>query len=105
ASLIDNCFTPGTIVVTNIGNSNVIAPNGPLSDVTSSLEPTDNGEVCKLPYQIDSYDWDMYFCNEGYCPTETSSNSTCKSGKFGFVQLLTNDKKSFQLKTESDGIN
>ncbi|CAF3643907.1 unnamed protein product [Rotaria sordida] len=102
ASLIDNCFTPGTIVVTNIGNSNVIAPNGPLSDVTSSLEPTDNGEVCKLPYQIDSYDWDMYFCNEGYCPTESSSNSTCK---FGFVQLLTNDKKSFQLKTESVGIN
>ncbi|CAF0972053.1 unnamed protein product [Rotaria sp. Silwood1] len=102
ASLIDNCFTPGTIVLINVGNLTVTPPNRPLSDVNSILEPTDNGEICKLPYQIDPYNWDMYFCNNGYCPTKSYSNSTCK---FGFVQLLTNDKKSFKLKTDSGGIN
>ncbi|CAF4237264.1 unnamed protein product, partial [Rotaria sp. Silwood2] len=105
AVALDNCFTTTISVVSNVGNPNSLAPNGALSDVTSSLTPTDNGEVCKLPYKVGTYNWDMYFCNKDSCPTASSSNSTCKAGKFGSVQLSNNDKKSYQLKTESGGIN
>ncbi|CAF4701681.1 unnamed protein product, partial [Rotaria socialis] len=79
-------------------------PTGPLSDVTSSLKPTDSGEACKLPYKVGSFSWDMYFCNRGYCPTENNSNSTCKPGKFSSLLLNNNIERSFQLKTESGGI-
>ncbi|CAF4850917.1 unnamed protein product [Rotaria sp. Silwood2] len=105
AVALDNCFTTTISVVSNVGNPTNIAPNGALSDVTSSLTPTDNGEVCKLPHKVGTFNWDMYFCNKGTCPTASSSNSTCKAGKFGSVQLSNNDKKSYQLKTESGGIN
>lgn len=64
----------------------------------------------------------MYFCNAGFCPTKSSSNSTCQSGqfnvsktilffttiflvgKFGNVPLSNNDTLSFQLKVSNDGI-
>ncbi|CAM4940976.1 unnamed protein product [Rotaria socialis] len=83
------------------------APNLPTSNslnVTSSLKPTDSGEACKLPYKVGSFSWDMYFCNRGYCPTENNSNSTCKPGKFSSLLLNNNIERSFQLKTESGGI-
>ncbi|CAF4375258.1 unnamed protein product, partial [Rotaria magnacalcarata] len=57
-------------------------PNGPLSDVTSIITPTENGELCKLPYRINHYSWDMYFCNEDYCETATKPNSKCASGDY-----------------------
>ncbi|CAF4351682.1 unnamed protein product [Rotaria socialis] len=104
ATSADNCFTSTINVAANIGNPNAIAPAGPLSDVTSSLKPTDSGEACKLPYRVGSFSWDMYFCNRGYCPTENNSNSTCKPGKFSSLSLNNNIKNSFQLKTESGGI-
>ncbi|CAF2615534.1 unnamed protein product [Rotaria sp. Silwood2] len=124
ASVIDNCFTPGTVALSHVADPTTISPSGPLSDVTSSckkiyisafllevlnihvylVKPTNNGELCKLPYRIGSNNWGMYFCNKGYCPTENSLNSTCKSGKFASISLLNNDKKSFQLKTASGGI-
>ena len=44
------------------------------------VKPTNNGELCKLPYRMDSNDWDMYFCNRGYCPTESNSKSQCEPG-------------------------
>ncbi|CAF4759384.1 unnamed protein product, partial [Rotaria socialis] len=68
------------------------------------VKPTDSGEACKLPYRVGSFSWDMYFCNRGYCPTENNSNSTCKPGKFSSLSLNNNIKNSFQLKTESGGI-
>ncbi|CAF3801990.1 unnamed protein product [Rotaria socialis] len=104
ATSANNCFTSTINVAANIGNPNAVVPNGPLSDVTSSLKPTDSGEACKLPYKVGSFSWQMYFCNRGYCPTENNSNSTCKPGKFSSVSLNDNIKKSFQLKTESGGI-
>ncbi|CAF0769183.1 unnamed protein product [Rotaria sordida] len=105
ASTTDNCFTTTINIVSSVGNPGTLAPNGALSDVTSSLTATGNGELCNIPYRIGTFNWDMYFCNRGYCPTESSSNSTCKPGKFGSVQLITNDKRSYQLKTGSSGIN
>ncbi|CAF5192669.1 unnamed protein product [Rotaria magnacalcarata] len=104
ATSVDNCFTSVINVAANIGNPSAVTPSGPLSDVTSSLKPTDSGEACKLPYKVGSFSWNMYFCNKGYCPTENNSNSTCKPGKFSSVSLTDNNKKSFQLKTESGGI-
>jgi hypothetical protein len=101
ATSADNCFTSTINVVANIGNPTAVTPNGPLSDVTSSckikfvihhifslysifyvnlVKPTDSGEVCKLPYKVGSFTWQMYFCNKEYCPTENSSNSTCRPG-------------------------
>ncbi|CAM4940980.1 unnamed protein product [Rotaria socialis] len=104
ATSADNCFTSTINVAANIGNPTAVVPTGPLSDVTSSLKPTDSGEACKLPYKVGSFSWDMYFCNRGYCPTENNSNSTCKPGKFSSLLLNNNIERSFQLKTESGGI-
>jgi hypothetical protein len=53
------------------------------------VKSTNNGESCKLPYRIDSNDWDMYFCNTGYCPTESNPNSQCKPGWFNADKYLT----------------
>ena len=83
-----------------------------------SVKPTADGEVCQLPYQVQNYTWQMYFCNRGYCPTANSQNSTCakgisimfgnswqwtvfsRLGKLGRIQLSTFDINSFRLKTE-----
>ena len=70
----------------------------PLSDVTSiskinvhylflcqipliPAKPTNDGQLCAVPYKVGNFTWDMYFCNQGYCPTTMSPNSTCKLGK------------------------
>ncbi|CAF4162787.1 unnamed protein product, partial [Adineta steineri] len=100
----ENCFTSTITLTTNVGNANNLVPNGALSDVSSIIKPTANGEMCILPYKVGTYTWDMYFCNKGFCPTASNPNSTCTTGKFGSTQLTNNDKKVFQLKTESDGI-
>ncbi|CAF3472404.1 unnamed protein product [Rotaria sp. Silwood1] len=42
-----------------------------------SVTSTSNGELCILPYKVYNYTWDMYFCNEGYCPTQSNPNTTC----------------------------
>ncbi|CAF1386847.1 unnamed protein product [Adineta steineri] len=86
-----------------MGNASIQPPTAPLSDVTSSLKPTNNGESCKLPYKFDSYTWDMYFCNEGYCQTSTDSTSKCSSGKFGYFGFAAVSKASFTLNTASGG--
>ena len=43
-------------------------------------QPTANGEVCKLPFRIGTYNWDSYFCGKGFCPTTSGRNSSCTSG-------------------------
>ncbi|CAF4270450.1 unnamed protein product, partial [Adineta steineri] len=101
----ENCFTSTITLTANVGLPSPGVPNGALSDVTSSVKPTANGEVCVLPYKVGTYTWDMYFCNRGFCPTASNPNSTCTTGRFGSTQLLNNDKKVFQLKTETGGIN
>ncbi|CAF1313225.1 unnamed protein product, partial [Rotaria magnacalcarata] len=68
-------------------------------------KPTENGELCKLPYKINPYTWDMYFCNKGFCPTATSSNSKCASGQFAHVRLFDTDVYSVSLEVGTDGIN
>ncbi|CAF1380665.1 unnamed protein product [Adineta steineri] len=86
-----------------IGSADEQPPIAPLSDVTSSLKPTTNGESCNLPYQLNSFTWDMYFCNEGYCQTSTDSTSKCSAGKFGHVGFAALSKVSFTLNTDSGG--
>ena len=44
------------------------------------VQPTANGEVCKLPFRIGTYNWDSYFCGKGFCPTTSGRNSSCTSG-------------------------
>ncbi|CAM4850426.1 unnamed protein product, partial [Rotaria magnacalcarata] len=68
-------------------------------------KPTENGELCKLPYKINPYTWDMYFCNKGFYPTATSSNSKCASGQFAHVRLFDTDVYSVSLEVGTDGIN
>ncbi|CAF1383358.1 unnamed protein product [Adineta steineri] len=90
------------------GSAGEQPPIAPLSDVTSSLKPTSNGQSCNLPYKINSYTWDMYFCNEGYCQTSAESTSKCSSGKFGHFAFAALSKVSFTLDTVlggTDGIN
>ncbi|CAF3498100.1 unnamed protein product, partial [Adineta steineri] len=101
----ENCFTSTITLTANVGLPSPGVPNGALSDVSSIIKPTANGEMCILPYKVGTYTWDMYFCNRGFCPTANNQNSTCTSGRFGSTQLLNNDKKVFQLKTETGGIN
>jgi hypothetical protein len=54
-------------------------------------EPTTNNETCQLPYQLstggtdnstNATNWDMWFCYENQCPTESAELSNCTSGKF-----------------------
>ncbi|CAF0925639.1 unnamed protein product [Rotaria sordida] len=92
------CFESGELVVTN-GNKFTSVdivnepPRFPLSDVSSIIEPTDNNELCKLPYQpsIDnstnitsSYVW---FCYKNQCPTESQELANCKSGNYGLISV------------------
>ncbi|CAF1313240.1 unnamed protein product [Adineta steineri] len=86
-----------------IGSADTQSPTAPLSDVTSSLKPTSNGQSCNLPYKLNSFTWDMYFCNEGYCQTSADSNSKCSSGKFGYIGFIGARKVSFSLNTVSGG--
>ncbi|UJR24896.1 hypothetical protein I4U23_006262 [Adineta vaga] len=89
-----------------MGNAGTQAPTTPLSDVTSSLKPTDNGKNCSLPYKVSPYTWDMYFCNNGYCQTDTDPNSKCQSGKFGHFTLTTvGSSITFTLNIDPNGIN
>ncbi|CAM4829136.1 unnamed protein product [Rotaria magnacalcarata] len=103
---LNPCFNSDVMVVSTLGDTvDSNPPNGPLSDVTSIITPTENGELCKQPYRINPYSWDMYFCNEDYCETATKPNSKCASGRFGHVQLFTTDVYSVPLKTGIGGIN
>ncbi|CAF4425669.1 unnamed protein product, partial [Adineta steineri] len=102
----ENCFTSTITISQAVGTVSALVPNGALSDVSSITKPTANGEMCILPYKVlSTYNWDMYFCNRGYCPTASSPNSTCTTGRFGTMQLSNNQTRVFQLQTESGGIN
>ncbi|CAF4734827.1 unnamed protein product [Rotaria socialis] len=93
------------MVVSTLGDTvDSNPPKGPLSDVTSIITPTENGELCKLPYRINPYIWDMYFCNEDYCETATNPKSKCASGRFGHVQLFNTNVYSIPLKAGTGGI-
>ncbi|UJR23899.1 hypothetical protein I4U23_026871 [Adineta vaga] len=104
STLEDHCFTTPVLVLNGFALVSEQPPDSPWSDVTSSLKATGNGEVCKLPYKIDKHTWDLYFCYKNVCPTNSSSNSTCASGQFAGIQLSGDTVQSFQLKTESGGI-
>ncbi|CAF1279479.1 unnamed protein product [Adineta steineri] len=102
-----SCLKPeglfGLLIDEKMGNADIQSPTAPLSDVTSSLKPTSNDESCNLPYKINSFTWDMYFCNEGYCQTSTDSTSKCSAGKFGHFGFTGLRKVSFSLNTVSGG--
>ncbi|CAF4002266.1 unnamed protein product [Adineta steineri] len=107
-TLANLCLKPeqlaGLLISEQLGSAGIQPPISPLSDVTSSLKPTTNGQSCSLPYKINSFTWDMYFCNEGYCQTSTDSTSKCPSGQFGYFNFQAPRKVSFSLNTDSGGI-
>ena len=101
----NNCLlAPGIFAILAIDKLGTIGsspPITPLSDVTSSrnshhinryllhhtsthlsvlVTPTTNGLNCSLPYRISPFTWDMYFCNDGICPTATDNNTQCRPG-------------------------
>ncbi|CAF1539755.1 unnamed protein product [Adineta steineri] len=104
-NILHHCFTMSISVVSSVGKADILPPDAPLSDVTSSLKPNDKGEVCQLPYQVKDYDWDMYFCNDDHCPTASNPNSWCNIGRFGHVQLFDTAEHVFPLSTPTGGIN
>ncbi|CAF4129002.1 unnamed protein product, partial [Adineta steineri] len=103
ATVDNHCFTTSVLVMSGLQILNENPPDSPISDVTSSLKATNNGEACKMPYRIGTYNWDMYFCYKSSCPTNTSTNSTCASGQYAALRLF-GDRESFQLMTGSSGI-
>ncbi|CAF0859096.1 unnamed protein product [Rotaria sordida] len=109
ATISNTCFSTQGIEAMLLSDAAESAgnepPTSPLSDVTSSLTPTSNGELCILPYKIDSYSWDMFFCNRGYCPTTSNQNTKCTPGKFGFYYFVAPKFISFPLNIGSGGIN
>ncbi|CAF1155460.1 unnamed protein product [Adineta steineri] len=106
-TIATSCLKPesfsGLLIDERTGIADIQPPTAPLSDVTSSLKPTSNGESCNLPYKLNSFTWDMYFCNEGYCQTSTDSTSKCSPGKFGHFDFQGPRKVSFTLNTASGG--
>ncbi|CAF1102769.1 unnamed protein product [Adineta steineri] len=108
-TLANLCLKPeqlaGLLISEQLGSADIQPPISPLSDVTSSLKPTSNGQSCNLPYQLNAYTWDMYFCNDGYCQTTTDSTSKCSSGKFGYFNFQAPRKASFRLNTDLGGTN
>ncbi|CAF1313220.1 unnamed protein product [Adineta steineri] len=106
-TIITSCLKPeqlaGVLISEQLGSAGIQPPISPLSDVTSSLKPTSNGQSCNLPYKLDSFTWDMYFCNDGYCQTSTDSTSKCSSGQFGYFNFQAPRKVSFTLNTASGG--
>ncbi|CAF2145724.1 unnamed protein product [Rotaria magnacalcarata] len=104
ATLNETCFTTGVLLLSNFAFLTDLPLDHPASDVTSALKPTNNGQVCRLPYNVGNYAWDMYFCYKGYCPTENGENSTCAPGQYAAFQLRDNATNSLQLKTELNNI-
>ena len=47
-----------------------------------SAQPTNDTRLCELPYTVNDYTWEMYFCDRGFCPTEISNRSQCATGLF-----------------------
>ncbi|CAF1154156.1 unnamed protein product [Rotaria sordida] len=90
--------TGGELVVTNGSEFTSVdiinePPRAPLSDVSSINEPTDNNELCKLPYQpsIDNSTnengAELWFCYKNQCPTESQQLANCKSGNYGLISI------------------
>ncbi|CAF4201555.1 unnamed protein product [Rotaria magnacalcarata] len=104
ATLNETCFTTGVLLLSNFAFLTDLPLDHPASDVTSALKPTNNGQLCRLPYNVGNYAWDMYFCYKGYCPTENGENSTCAPGQYAAFQLRDNATNSLQLKTELNNI-
>ncbi|CAF3367085.1 unnamed protein product [Rotaria socialis] len=105
ATLSENCFTTEVLLISNLAVLTNQPLDHPASDVTSALKPTNNGQVCQLPYKVGNYTWDMYFCYKGYCPTENGENSECAPGQYAAFQFRDNATESYQLKTELNNIN
>ncbi|CAF1010293.1 unnamed protein product [Adineta ricciae] len=110
STVTDHCFTGGGITgamisQTTVGSFNLQTPDTPISDVTSILKPTGNGQRCSLPYRIGSNQWDMYFCYTSTCLTSPNVYGNCTMGRYGVVKLGSTAIKSYQIKAGSKGIN
>ncbi|CAF4079301.1 unnamed protein product [Rotaria magnacalcarata] len=104
--LVDPCFSSDVMDASTLGDTIDSNPlMGPLSDVTSIITPTENGDLCKQPYRINPYTWDMYFCNDDYCETTTNVKSKCAPGQFVHVQLVNTSVYSVPFTAGTGGIN
>ncbi|CAF3384783.1 unnamed protein product [Rotaria socialis] len=94
--LVDDCNFPAVLTVADtldidigytLTDGSITPPGRPLSDASSVFLPTDNGETCLFPYELNG--WDMHFClfqentNDSTCPTK-SGNQTCARGLYGY---------------------
>ncbi|CAF4689668.1 unnamed protein product [Rotaria socialis] len=94
--LVDDCNFPAVLTVADtldidigytLTDGSITPPGRPLSDASSVFSPTDNGETCLFPYELNG--WDMHFClfqentNDSTCPTK-SGNQTCARGLYGY---------------------
>ncbi|CAM4840699.1 unnamed protein product, partial [Rotaria magnacalcarata] len=94
--LVDDCNFTGVFTIADtleidegytLTNYNFTSPDRPLSDASSVFSPTNNGEMCLFPYELNG--WDMHFClfeenaNDSTCPTK-SGNQTCARGQYGY---------------------
>ncbi|CAF4465420.1 unnamed protein product [Rotaria sp. Silwood2] len=93
-----SCFGGSELLITNGNEFSPVdisseSPRAPLSDVSSINEPTNNNEICKLPYRpsidnsTNATSWDMWFCYKNQCPTESQQSSNCKLGNYGLISI------------------
>ncbi|CAF4052317.1 unnamed protein product [Rotaria sordida] len=92
------CFEGGGLAVTNGNEFNSVdiinePPRVPLSDVSSTNEPTENNERCKLPYRLpidnstNENGAELWFCYKNQCVTESQKLANCKSGNYGLISI------------------
>jgi hypothetical protein len=99
-----SCFGNGQLKITNGSEFNSPdlsdtsePPRAPTSDVTSITQPTNNSEICKLPYRplvnngAANASWETWFCTNNACPTANSGIGGCEAGSYGFLSLNTSN--------------
>ncbi|CAF2115220.1 unnamed protein product [Rotaria magnacalcarata] len=59
ATLNENCFTTTVLLISTFAALTDQPLDHPTSGVTSALKPTNDGQVCQLPYKVGNYTWDM----------------------------------------------
>ncbi|UJR32998.1 hypothetical protein I4U23_020460 [Adineta vaga] len=94
------CFGKNVIRITDGTEFNSIGltvssepPRVPSSDVTSITTPTNNNQLCAIPYQpqlensTTTTSWNMWFCYKNQCPVPNGQTAICASGSYGLISL------------------
>ncbi|CAF1533237.1 unnamed protein product [Adineta ricciae] len=99
------CFGKNLITLTNGSefnptslSSNSEPPRAPTSDITSITRPTNNNQLCAIPYRPPLDDsttttsWNMWFCYKNQCPLPNGQTAVCTSGFYGLISLDSSEK-------------